>query len=54
MAMLFVRSNMHPIDMKPLINVGGRRGKSMFHANFTMPKEVKFFLNMYFYINRQI
>ncbi|XP_045208572.2 uncharacterized protein LOC123560447 [Mercenaria mercenaria] len=37
MGMLFNIGQNTPIDMKPLTNVGGRRGKSMFHAQFAIP-----------------
>ncbi|XP_060599414.1 uncharacterized protein LOC132753018 [Ruditapes philippinarum] len=39
MGMLFNMGQLMPIDMKPLTNVGGRRGKSMFYANITVPKD---------------
>lgn len=40
MGMLFNMATLVPIDMRPLTNVGGRRGKSIFFANFTIPKQV--------------
>lgn len=39
MGMLFTRETLMPIVMRPLKNVGGRRGKSMFYEHFTIPSK---------------
>ena len=41
-ALLFTRDSLRPKGFGGLTNVGGRRGKSLFYTNITIPNDVRF------------